>query len=102
MEEFGVNGQREDPYKSFEFRVKWDGRYVAGLSEAIALRHNTEPVEHREGGDATTSRKLPGLTKYQAIALEKRVTHDAEFQKWAIWVWNVGSGPGTEMSRNDF
>jgi hypothetical protein len=33
MPEFSVNPQRFDPYKNFKFRVKWDGRYVAGVSQ---------------------------------------------------------------------
>lgn len=49
MAQFSVNPQRFDPYKNFKFRVKWDGRYVAGISKVSALRRTTEPVEHREG-----------------------------------------------------
>ena len=51
MAQFSVNAQRFDPYKNFKFRVKWDGRYVAGVSKVSALKRTTEVVEHREGGD---------------------------------------------------
>ena len=37
MAQFSVNAQRFDPYKNFKFRVKWDGRYVAGISKVSAL-----------------------------------------------------------------
>jgi hypothetical protein len=37
MAEFVVNPQRFDPYKNFKFRVRWDGRYVAGISKVSAL-----------------------------------------------------------------
>ncbi len=57
MAEFTVNPQRFDPYKNFKFRVKWDGRYVAGVSKVSALKRTTEVVKHREGGDPSTSRK---------------------------------------------
>ena len=30
MAQFTVNTNRFDPYKNFKFRLKWDGRYVAG------------------------------------------------------------------------
>ena len=60
MAQFTVNAQRFDPYKNFKFRVKWDGRYVAGVSKVGALKRTTEVVEHREGGDPSTSRKSPG------------------------------------------
>ena len=51
MAQFTVNPRRFDPYKNFKFRVKWDGRYVAGISKVGALKRTTEVVEHREGGD---------------------------------------------------
>lgn len=102
MAQFSVNPQRFDPYKNFKFRVKWDGRYVAGVSKVGALKRSTEPVEHREGGDPSTTRKSPGRTKYEAITLERGVTHDGEFEQWANKVWNFGSGLGAEVSLADF
>ena len=102
MAEFSVNTQRFDPYKNFKFRVKWDGRYVAGISKVGALKRTSEVVEHREGGDASTSRKSPGRTKYDAITLERGVTHDTEFEKWANKVWLQGAGLGSEVSLKDF
>ena len=96
MAQFSVNATRFDPYKNFKFRVKWDGKYVAGISKVGALKRSTEPVEHREGGDPSTSRK------YEAITLERGVTHDTEFEKWANKVWNFGSGLGAEVSLKDF
>jgi phage tail-like protein len=102
MAQFSVNAQRFDPYKNFKFRVKWDGRYVAGISKVGALKRSTEPVEHREGGDPSTTRKSPGRTKYEAITLERGVTHDTEFEKWANKVWNFGAGLGSEASLADF
>jgi len=60
MAQFSVNPQRFDPYKNFKFRVKWDGRYVAGVSKVGSLKRTTTPVEHREGGDPSTVRKSPG------------------------------------------
>jgi phage tail-like protein len=100
--QFTVNPQRFDPYKNFKFRVKWDGRYVAGVSKVGALRRSTDLVEHREGGDPSTNRKSPGRTKYEAITLERGVTHDTEFEKWANKVWNFGGGAGAETSLKDF
>ena len=102
MAQFSVNAQRFDPYKNFKFRVKWDGRYVAGISKVSALKRSTEVVEHREGGDPSTSRKSPGRTKFDAITLDRGVTHDTEFEKWANKVWNYGAGLGAEVSLKDF
>jgi phage tail-like protein len=92
MAQFSVNASRFDPYKNFKFRVKWDGRYVAGVSKVGALKRTTEPVKHREGGDPSSSRKSP----------ERGVTHDPEFERWANKVWNFGSGLGAEVSLRDF
>jgi phage tail-like protein len=102
MPQFTVNAKRVDPYKNFKFRVKWDGRYVAGLSKCSALKRTTEVVEHRSGGDPSTSFKSPGRTKYEAITLERGVTHDVDFEQWANKVWNFNSGPGSEVSLKDF
>jgi phage tail-like protein len=102
MAQFTVNATRFDPYKNFKFRVKWDGRFVAGVSKVGALKRSTEVVEHREGGDPSSSRKSPGRTKYEAITLERGVTHDVEFERWANKIWNYGSGLGAEVSLKDF
>jgi phage tail-like protein len=102
MAQFTVNALRFDPYKNFKFRVRWDGRYVAGVSKMGALKRTTEVVKHRVGGDPSTSRKSPGRTEYDAITLERGVTHDTEFEKWASKVWNYGTGLGAESSLADF
>lgn len=102
MAEFNVNTQRFDPYKNFKFRVRWDGRDVAGISKVGALKRTTEVVEHREGGDPSTGRKSPGRSKYEPIMLERGVTHDLEFEAWANKVWNLGNGLGQEVSLKDF
>jgi phage tail-like protein len=102
MAQFTVNAERFDPYKNFKFRVKWDNKYVAGLSKVGALKRTTEVVKHREGGDPSSSRKSPGRSEFEAISLERGVTHDKEFEQWANKVWNFGSGLGAEVSLKDF
>ena len=102
MAQFSVNATRFDPYKNFKFRVKWDGKYVAGVSKCSSLKRTTEVVKHREGGDPSTSRKSPGRTEYEAITLERGVTHDPEFALWANKIWNFGTLLGQEVSLKDF
>jgi phage tail-like protein len=102
MAEFTVNSTRFDPYKNFKFRVKWDGKYVAGVSYVGALKRSTDVVEHREGGDPSTSRKSPGLTSYEPITLARGVSHDTAFEDWANLVWRLGAGMGTEVGLQDF
>jgi len=102
MPEFTVNTTRIDPYKNFNFRVKWDGNYVAGVSRISSLVRTTEVVEHREGGDPSTSRKSTGLTQFEPITLERGLTDDTAFEDWANLVWKLGAGLGSESSLQDF
>jgi phage tail-like protein len=104
MAQFSVNPKRFDPYKNFKFRIKWDGRYVAGVSKISGLRRTTEVIEHREGGDPSSSRKSPGRTEYAPTTLERGVTHDPEFENWAnkVWSfsWRTKTGSETILCRN--
>ncbi len=83
MPMFTVNTHRLDPYKNFKFRVKWDNRYVAGLSKMSALKRTTEVVEWREAGGSSIVRKMPGRSKFEAVSLEAGLTHDKQFVEWA-------------------
>lgn len=102
--QFKVNTYRYDPYKTFKFRVVWDGKVVAGVSKVGALTRTTQVTEHREGGAPSYKRKSPGQTSYAAITLERGVTHDLEFETWAHKVWNYANSPqdGQEVSLKDF
>jgi phage tail-like protein len=87
--------RRSDPYKNFTFRVKWDGRYVAGVSKVSALKRTIEVVTRVAGGEPGASRKFPGRGEYEAITLERGVTHDTEFERWAKAVWDQTTGTGS-------
>ena len=88
MARFAVNTHRFDPYRNFKFRIKIDNQYVAGLSKCSALRRTTEVTPWREGGDPSTSRQLPGKTKYEPVTLEAGLTHDTTLESWANLVHN--------------
>lgn len=100
--QFTVNTNRFDPYKNFKFRLKWDGRYVAGVSKVSGLSRHTEVITHREGGDPSLVRQMPGHTRYDPITLERGVTHDIAFEQWANKVWSLGAGLGQEVSLENF
>ncbi len=102
MAEFPVNPTRFDPYKNFKFRVKWDGRYIAAVSRVTGLIRTTEVVEHREGGDPSTSRKSPGQSEFEPITLERGLTQDSAFEDWANLVWRLGAASGSESALNEF
>jgi phage tail-like protein len=95
MPQFTVNTTRIDPYKNFKFRVKWQSDpggpfiIVAGISKVSALKRSTEVVKHREGGDVSTERLSPGNSKFEPVTLERGITFDFEFEKWAKLVYST-------------
>src|SRR5215212_150526 len=93
MTTFFSSAERTDPYRNFKFRVKWDGRYVAGVSRISALTRTTEVIEAREGSDPTAVRRLPGPTRYDPITLERGVSDDRAFEQWASQVSAGASAP---------
>jgi phage tail-like protein len=104
--QFTVNATRLDPYKNFKFRVWWDNRYVAGISKVSPLKRTTEVVKHRNGGDESITHKSPGRSDYDAVTLERGVTQDLEFEKWANKVWDYNNAQAqmadNEVSLQDF
>ncbi len=80
------------------------------MGRALCRRHfeGVEPQAHDRGREASRRwrpvelTQIPGRTEYEAITLERGVTHDTEFEKWANKVWNYGSGLGAETSLKDF
>ncbi|MEM9293202.1 MAG: phage tail protein [Acidobacteriota bacterium] len=99
---FPANPERMDPYKNFKFRVRWEGRYVAGVSQVSSLRRTTEAIQFREGGDPSSQRVSPGQTSYEPITLSRGLTQDREFNVWARQVWNLGAGLGMEVALRNF
>jgi phage tail-like protein len=90
MAQFAVNTHRIDPYKSFKFRVRWDGNIVAGVSKVSALKRSTEVVSHREGNDLSTPHHSPASSKFEAITLERGITFAPEFEEWASKTYGPG------------
>jgi phage tail-like protein len=95
---FVVNAQRVDPYKNFKFRVLLDGKPVLGVSKVGSLKRTTEVVKHRSGGENSYDHKSPGRSSYDAITLERGITHDLEFEKWANQVHAFLDDPAMDLS----
>jgi phage tail-like protein len=81
---FSVNTTRFDPYKSYAFLVYLDTSTtpVAGVSKVTGLKRSSDPIEYKEGGNAIIRKGL-GRTKYEAITIERGITHDTDFELWA-------------------
>lgn len=88
-------GDRKDPYLSYNFLVEIDGIVRAGFRECSGLDQSQDPVEYREGGDAFTPRKLPGMLRYSNITLRWGMTDDTE-----LWDWVQKAAQGNVERRN--
>jgi phage tail-like protein len=97
MAQFSVNTSRLDPYKSFKFRVLWDGEIVAGVSKVSPLKRTTEVVSHREGGDVSTPRLSPATSKFDPVTLERGITFAPEFEAWANLVYSAEGDGGVSL-----
>ena len=82
--------------------MKWDGK--------LRCRHQQgQHAKAHDGGCGASRRRRPLAQpqisrphEYDAITLDRGVTHDLEFEKWANKVWNFGAGLGAEVSLKDF
>lgn len=91
MTRFNANASRRDPYKGFNFRVSFDGRYVAGVTNVSGLSRKSHSADHREGADPGST-QTAAQRNFDAVTLERGVTHDAEFEAWAS---NALAGQGS-------
>jgi phage tail-like protein len=95
---FVVNATRVDPYKNFKFRVLWDGKVVLGVSKVSTLKRTTEVVKHRSGGENSYDHKSPGRSSYEGVTMERGVTHDVEFEKWANAVQSYAGDTAMDLA----
>ena len=94
---FVKNANRIDPYKTYKFRVLWDDKPVLGVSKVGPLRRVTNVVSHRAGGWNSSDSRSPGRTNYDAITMERGITHDVEFAKWADRVHPYAGDGGMDL-----
>ena len=95
---FVVNAHRFDPYKNFKFQLLWDNKPVMGISKVGSLKRSTEVVKHRSGGENSIDHKSPGRTSYEGISIERGITHDLEFEKWANLVHNYAGDATMDLA----
>lgn len=82
---------RTDPYRNFRFRLELDGIETGAFSEATIPDSTTDPVDYREGNDATHQRKLSGLTKYGNVTLKKGIIDNMELYDWRKSIEDSGA-----------
>ena len=83
-----ATGQRVDPYKNFRFLVEIDRIVQGGFAECSGFGSSVEVIEYREGGDASTVRKLPGKVSFPDITLKWGVTDSRELYDWHLLAVN--------------
>lgn len=87
---FPTNAHRIDPYKNFKFQIlDADGTPIAGMSKMSAIKRTTEVIEWREAGGPSIVRKVPGRSKFEPVTLERGITQDDAFARWANQVNNI-------------
>lgn len=81
---FSVNINRFDPYKNYRFLVYLGDSVdpAAGVSKVTGMKRTSDVIEYKQGGNAIISKGI-GRTKYEAITLERGITHDDAFERWA-------------------
>lgn len=94
---FVKNVHRVVPYPNFKYQVLWDGKPVLGVSKVSALKRTTEVIKHRSGGENSHDHKSPGRSSYEAVTMERGITHDLEFEKWANLVHNFDGDPTMDL-----
>lgn len=79
-----VDSSAHDPFRGFKFRViiGGNGGQAIGFQSVTGLAEETEVVEYREGTDPVTMRKLPGLTSYDNIVLERGLSRSNFLLDW--------------------
>jgi phage tail-like protein len=98
---FSVNTNRFDPYKSYAFLIYigTSSTPVAAVSKVTGLKRSSNVIEYNEAGNAVTLKGL-GRTKYEPITLERGITHDTDFEKWANSAQVLDKGAASTSLKN--
>ena len=99
---FTATPLKYDPYRKFKFMVKWDGQYVMAVHKVSSITKSIEAFDWRTGGDSNFSAKVPGLTKWEPITLERGLSADLVFQQWMSQVntYTKAGGQSNEAVSN--
>jgi phage tail-like protein len=91
-----ATAERVDPFRSFNFKVEFDGLTIGSFRECSGLTADGNSVDYREGTDFPRHvRKLVGLQTYSNITLKKGYTTNTE-----LWDWYTNIVNGVPDRRN--
>lgn len=100
-----------DPLRNFRFRVMFDNPHLNAVSPQFGfmsvdgLSVTTDVISYRQGGDNSTTRKLPGQSDYAPITFSKGVvpsTADGGMLKWLQDVFVAIQGTGSNNGSTNF
>ena len=77
-----ATGEIKDPFGGYNFLVEIDGIARAAFQQVSGFDSTIDIVEHREGGENTTVRKLPAMTRYSNLQLRWGITDDLQLYEW--------------------
>ncbi|MDO9712906.1 phage tail protein [Paracraurococcus lichenis] len=91
-----VTGERNDPYRSFNFEVEIDNLPIGAFSEVTGLSSDGDSVDYREGNyPDNIVRKLVGLRKVGPITLKRGYVRND-----LLWQWYANIARGVPDRRN--
>jgi phage tail-like protein len=89
-------GDRNDPFRNFNFKLEIDGVSRNGFRECTGLDAKTAPVDYREGNHkGNVVSKLTGLNTYSNITLKWGSTDDH-----SLWDWRKTVIDGKTQRKN--
>lgn len=102
-----------DPLRNYRFQVRIlstpifgsadTGNVKMGFMSASGIGITTEIIPYREGGDNTTTRKMPGQSDFAPLSLSNGViTGQGQFWTWMKYLFSVVQGNGQGVSGQDF
>lgn len=89
MVEYPKNPQRLTPYPNFRFKIKFNNRYVAGVSKISGLTRTVNVEKHRAGGELDIEGLVPEQTQYGPIFFERGLSNDSDFEQWVTKVFDI-------------
>lgn len=99
-----------DPIRNFKFQVNIahgniPGMINLGFMSCSGLAATTDMIPYREGGNNTTTRKMPGQTNFGPISLSRGLIMGSnQMWRWFCEIFYViqGGSPELKTAGNDF
>lgn len=97
-----------DPLRNFKFRFNISKPNLPGLLQfgfmtVSGLSVNTPAINYREGGNNTTTKKMPGQSEFPPITCQRGVAVGSNLLwAWYLEIFAAQQGAGNGPAGNDF